>query len=73
MSESRAKAEVEEEEMKRRYAPNPWDAPGPRRVRPRRIAAEVGSGKEERCEGSKEGPRYSEEQWDLFERRVGYK
>lgn len=67
MSEPDAKAAVEEE-MKRRYAPNPWDAPGPRRSRrkPRRVE-EVG-GLE-----SREGLRYSEEQWDLFEGSLGYR
>lgn len=67
MSEADAKAAVEEE-MKRRCAPNPWDAPGPRRSgrKPRR-AEEVG-GLE-----SGEGSRYSEEQWDLFEGVLGYR
>ncbi|KAL9076805.1 MAG: hypothetical protein Q9161_000790 [Pseudevernia consocians] len=71
MSDSHAKAAVEEE-MKRRYAPNPWDAPGPRRLKPQRIPS-VGSSQGERCPESKEVLRYSEEEWDLFERVLGYK
>lgn len=35
MSDEVARAAVAEE-MKRRYSPNPWDAPGPRRPRPQR-------------------------------------
>ena len=75
MSDAAARAAVAEE-MSRRYSPNPWDAPGPRRPRPQRriLVAEEEKMVEERskeAEGKAEG--YSEEQWDLFERRLGYK
>ncbi len=71
MSASDAKAAVEEE-MKRRYAPNPWDAPGPRRLRPQRVS-KVGYRKEEQGPDSRDALRHSEEEWDLFERVLGYK
>ena len=61
--------QVVEEEMGRRYAPNPWDAPGPRR--PRRI--QKVEEEEEEEEESTGGLRYSEEQWDLFEGFLGYR
>ena len=71
MSESDAKAAVEEE-VKRRYAPNPWDAPGPRRLRPQRML-EAETRKGEQGSDSRETSRHSEEEWDLFERVLGYK
>ena len=71
MSDSHAKAAVERE-MKRRYAPNPWDAPGPRMPTPPRVPT-VGSSLGEKCSGSKGVLRYIEEEWDLFERVLGYR
>ena len=71
MSASDAKAAVEEE-MKRRYAPNPWDAPCPRRLKPQRFL-KVGNGMGELGPDSRDTSRHSEEEWDLFERVLGYK
>lgn len=53
MSESHAKAAVQEE-MRRRYAPNPWDAPGERRPNKQRIS-NVGIRKGEQSEASRGG------------------
>ena len=66
MDARQAKAVVERE-MRRKYAPNPWDAPTWRDREPRR---------ELRVEVEKEEPspvvvaptEYSKEQWDHFER-----
>lgn len=80
MSDAYAKAAVEEE-MGRRYAANPWDGDGPawssRRKR-MRMRTE-GLGEVERGEGKKRGEvkgegeaRYSEREWDDFERSLGY-
>ena len=73
MSDAAAKAAVAEE-MSRRYSPNPWDAPGPRRPRPqRRTPVDKKEKVEERSEEARKAEGYSEEQWDLFERQLGYK
>ena len=75
MSDAAAKAAVAEE-MRRRYSPNPWDAPGPRRPRPQRrtpVAKKEKVEEEERSEEAKTAEGYSEEQWELFERQLGYK
>ena len=73
MSDAAAKAAVAEE-MRRRYSPNPWDAPGPRRPRPqRRTPAAKEEKVDERSEEGRKAEGYSEEQWDLFERQLGYK
>ncbi len=71
MSASDAKAAVEEE-IKRRYAPNPWDAPSPRRLKPQRVL-QVGKRRGEQDSDSRDTSRHSEEEWDLIERVLGYK
>lgn len=72
MSESQAKAAVDEE-MSKRYAPNPWDAPAPRRLKQQQRISKVDRMKGEQSTGLVGGSRYSEEQWDLFECRLGYR
>lgn len=74
MSGPHAKMAVEEE-MNRRYKPNPWDAPGAGRGRRQR----GGMGGQREEQGLNEGKdlreelRYSEEEWDRFECSLGYK
>ena len=82
MSDAAARAAVAEE-MSRRYSPNPWDAPGPRRPRPQRRTPVARKEKveevekemveEDRSEEAGKTEGYGEEQWDLFERQFGYK
>ena len=69
MSEAQAIAEVEME-MARMYPVNRWDAPG---LGQRRRETRVGMASGEQKADGREAQGYGEEQWDLFERMVGYK
>lgn len=59
-----------DEEIKRRYKPNPWDGPALGRLRQQRGLRGGERGREGGGEG---GGRYSEEEWDRFECSLGYK
>ena len=66
MDARQAKAAVERE-MRRKYAPNPWDAPTWRDQEPRReMRVEVEAGVP--LPGVVASTEYSKEQWDLFEK-----
>ena len=64
-----------EMEMSRLYKPNPWDASCGRRPRPQRktkVEEMERVGEQEQGTATRKEERYSEEQWDLFEKRIGY-
>lgn len=66
--DARQAREAVDMEMADKYAPNPWDAPAPRKYQQRRqprkdVKAEMMVS----CQGSR-STVYSEEQWDLFEK-----